>query len=168
MGLLCQLVVWLTWVPDVFYLSSLNGASNHKSDIFWTGCCSTWILSFVNLFPSVPLTSNCVWAAYNRSDTLRKHFCWPRCNVSDVASINQHIHPLQRAWLLKLVALELHLGDMDVVVHRDSCRRLLSRLFLREPADWQTGMPSNLMPARLTLTATDSSIHKIKVISCSF
>lgn len=70
--------------------------------------------------------------------------------------------------MLKLVALELHLGDMDVVVHRDSCRRLLSRLFLREPVGWETGMPSNLMPARLTLTTTDNNIHKIKVSMCYF
>ncbi len=71
---------------------------------------------------------------------------------------------LQRAWLLKLVALELHVGDMDIILHRDSCRHLLNRLFLREPLGWETtGMPSNLMPPRLTMTPSDTSLHKIKV-----
>jgi nuclear pore complex protein Nup205 len=70
----------------------------------------------------------------------------------------------QRAWLLKLIALELHVGDMDVILHRDSCRHLLNRLFLREPLGWETtGMPPNLMPPRLTMTPSDTSLHKIKV-----
>jgi len=71
----------------------------------------------------------------------------------------------QRAWLLKLIALELHVGDMDVILHRDSCRHLLNRLFLREPLGWETtGMPPNLMPPRLTMTSSDTSLHKIKVL----
>lgn len=96
-----------------------------------------------------------------------KHLNTFVCEPLPKRSTNQQLRVSslqQRAWLLKLVALELHLGDMDVVVHRDSCRRLLSRLFLREPQSWETGIPSNLMPARLTLTTTDNSIHKTKVL----
>lgn len=70
----------------------------------------------------------------------------------------------QRAWVLKLLALELHVGDMDVIVHRDSCRRLLARLFSREPLGWETGMSLNLVPGRLTMTPTHGNIHNIKVL----
>ncbi|KAG0620095.1 hypothetical protein M758_4G188900 [Ceratodon purpureus] len=96
-----------------------------------------------------------------------KHLDTFVCEPLPKRSTNQQLRVSslqQRAWLLKLVALELHLGDMDVVVHRDSCRRLLSRLFLREPPGWETGMPSNLMPARMTITTTDFNIHKVKVL----
>jgi nuclear pore complex protein Nup205 len=70
----------------------------------------------------------------------------------------------QRAWVLKLLALELHVGDMDVIVHRDSCRRLLARLFSREPLGWETGMSLNLVLGRLTMTPTHGNIHNIKVL----
>lgn len=35
----------------------------------------------------------------------------------------------QRAWLLKLLALELHTGDMNSSIHRETCCRILSHLF---------------------------------------
>ncbi|GBG63334.1 hypothetical protein CBR_g37692 [Chara braunii] len=45
----------------------------------------------------------------------------------------------QRAWLLKLVALELHVADVDMSAQRDSCRDLLTQLFRREPLRWEEG-----------------------------
>lgn len=42
----------------------------------------------------------------------------------------------QRAWLLKLLALELHVSDMDVINQREICRELLSCLFIDETSDW--------------------------------
>ena len=35
----------------------------------------------------------------------------------------------QRAWLLKLIALELHLGDVATTTHRGTCIAILSHLF---------------------------------------
>lgn len=37
----------------------------------------------------------------------------------------------QRAWLLKLLALELHLADMTVSTHRETCLAILSQIFVR-------------------------------------
>ncbi|XP_026656857.2 nuclear pore complex protein NUP205 isoform X1 [Phoenix dactylifera] len=36
----------------------------------------------------------------------------------------------QRAWLLKLLALELHLADMAVSTHRETCLAILSQIFV--------------------------------------
>ncbi|GMN58168.1 hypothetical protein TIFTF001_027268 [Ficus carica] len=38
----------------------------------------------------------------------------------------------QRAWLLKLLAIELHAGDMSSSSHRDACQSILAHLFGRE------------------------------------
>lgn len=35
----------------------------------------------------------------------------------------------QRAWLLKLLAVELHAGDVSNPHHRDACQTILSNLF---------------------------------------
>lgn len=35
----------------------------------------------------------------------------------------------QRAWLLKLLAVELHAGDIGSSNHRDACQTILSNLF---------------------------------------
>jgi hypothetical protein len=35
----------------------------------------------------------------------------------------------QRAWLLKLLAVELHAGDVSSSNHRDTCQTILSNLF---------------------------------------
>jgi hypothetical protein len=40
---------------------------------------------------------------------------------------------MQRAWLLKLAALEIHVADVDVQQQKEGCRRLLARLFRKEP-----------------------------------
>ncbi|KAG8654366.1 nuclear pore complex protein NUP205 isoform X3 [Manihot esculenta] len=38
----------------------------------------------------------------------------------------------QRAWLLKLLAVELHSGDMGTPTHREACQNILAHLFGRE------------------------------------
>ncbi|KAF9620486.1 hypothetical protein IFM89_013103 [Coptis chinensis] len=38
----------------------------------------------------------------------------------------------QRAWLLKLLALELHAGDMTVSTHREACLNILAQVFVGE------------------------------------
>lgn len=38
----------------------------------------------------------------------------------------------QRAWLLKLLALELHTGDMTVPTHREACQIILTHIFSRD------------------------------------
>eukprot|EP01018_Ginkgo_biloba_P012319 Gb_31636 [translate_table: standard] len=71
----------------------------------------------------------------------------------------------QRAWLLKILALELHASDMDVITHRESCRRLISRLFLQDSQqmDANNMLYSSLDIQRVTNTVTES-IDKIKVL----
>ncbi|KAL3747686.1 hypothetical protein ACJRO7_016483 [Eucalyptus globulus] len=41
----------------------------------------------------------------------------------------------QRAWLLKLLALELHAADMDSTNHREVCQRILAHLFGQQATD---------------------------------
>ncbi|XP_048134215.1 nuclear pore complex protein NUP205 isoform X2 [Rhodamnia argentea] len=41
----------------------------------------------------------------------------------------------QRAWLLKLLALELHAADMDSSTHREVCQRILAHLFGQQTTD---------------------------------
>lgn len=38
-------------------------------------------------------------------------------------------HCCQRAWLLKLLAIELHAGDMSSSSHREACQSILAHLF---------------------------------------
>lgn len=46
----------------------------------------------------------------------------------------------QRAWLLKLLALELHAGDMNSSTHRDTCRRILSHIFGQDVIEMGTDL----------------------------
>lgn len=36
---------------------------------------------------------------------------------------------MQRAWLLKLLAVELHAADMSSSTHREACQSIISELF---------------------------------------
>ncbi|EFJ32372.1 hypothetical protein SELMODRAFT_439663 [Selaginella moellendorffii] len=64
----------------------------------------------------------------------------------------------QRAWLFKLLALDLHVSDMDVLSHRRSCRRLVGKLFMDESVD---PLPvTNAVPALLT----NYGLQKMKVL----
>ncbi|KAL6006312.1 hypothetical protein ACLOJK_040359 [Asimina triloba] len=44
----------------------------------------------------------------------------------------------ERAWLLKLLALELHAGSMDAPVHREACLNILSELFVNNVSEIPT------------------------------
>ncbi|XP_068641134.1 nuclear pore complex protein NUP205 isoform X2 [Aristolochia californica] len=46
----------------------------------------------------------------------------------------------QRAWLLKLLALELHIGDMNLPSHREACMNILGHLFVQD--DRESGSDS--------------------------
>lgn len=54
---------------------------------------------------------------------LTTYFCWVwhGCFVSLLV--------FQRAWLLKLLAVELHAGDISSSQHRDACQTILFNLF---------------------------------------
>nr|XP_048332077.1 nuclear pore complex protein NUP205 isoform X1 [Ziziphus jujuba var. spinosa] len=53
----------------------------------------------------------------------------PKRNSSQALRISS-LH--QRAWLLKLLAIELHAGDMSVSSHREACQSILVQLFGQE------------------------------------
>ncbi|XP_031489765.1 nuclear pore complex protein NUP205 isoform X2 [Nymphaea colorata] len=57
----------------------------------------------------------------------------------------------QRAWLLKLLAFEMHAGDVGSSIHKDVCLRVLSQLFARETTD--VGSAGSAL--------TDSGLHMI-------
>ncbi|CAM6098602.1 unnamed protein product [Calypogeia fissa] len=67
----------------------------------------------------------------------------------------------QRAWLLKLLALELHVSDMDIASHRDNCRHLLSGLFLQSTFTSDNEVPSSLLVVR---HGPSDGLHKIKIL----
>ncbi|KAG9451145.1 hypothetical protein H6P81_011110 [Aristolochia fimbriata] len=53
----------------------------------------------------------------------------PKRNISQTLRISSL---QQRAWLLKLLALELHIGDMSTPSHREACLNILGHLFVRD------------------------------------
>ncbi|CAK9182161.1 unnamed protein product [Ilex paraguariensis] len=44
----------------------------------------------------------------------------------------------QRAWLLKLLAIELHTGEMTTSTHRETCQSILAHVFGQNIAEWGT------------------------------
>ncbi|KAL2621518.1 hypothetical protein R1flu_001723 [Riccia fluitans] len=67
----------------------------------------------------------------------------------------------QRAWLLKLLALELHVSDVDIMSSRESCRRLLALLFLQKSFAEEVEGMSGLLAIR---HVPAEGLHKIKVL----
>ncbi|PON88994.1 Nucleoporin [Trema orientale] len=69
----------------------------------------------------------------------------------------------QRAWLLKLLAIELHAGDMSSSSHRDSCQSILAHLFGRDIIGIET---DEIISHSLSLQehAGTRSISKSKVL----
>lgn len=84
--------------------------------------------------------------------------CQPKFLISVVTIFFGPV--LQRAWLLKLLALELHVSDIDIVSHRDSCRRLLAHLFLQKPFAAEDEIMTSLLAIR---HVPADGLHKIKV-----
>ncbi|XP_031385732.1 nuclear pore complex protein NUP205 isoform X2 [Punica granatum] len=74
----------------------------------------------------------------------------------------------QRAWLLKLLALELHAGDMNSSTHRETCRRILGHLFGQEAIESGTdfNISNSLAPYNDAehLGARTRTIGKSKVL----
>ncbi|XP_048227687.1 nuclear pore complex protein NUP205 isoform X2 [Ricinus communis] len=72
----------------------------------------------------------------------------------------------QRAWLLKLLAVELHSGDMGSPTHKEACQNILSHLFGREIIDIGSDrVASNAMTLRNgTEHAGAQAISKSKVL----
>ncbi|KAL5729570.1 hypothetical protein ACHQM5_002502 [Ranunculus cassubicifolius] len=66
----------------------------------------------------------------------------------------------QRAWLLKLLALELHAGDMTVPTHREACLNILTQVFIRDIIEFGADIGSH----PLTL-GIDSEYPGIKTVS---
>ncbi|WCJ29645.1 Nuclear pore complex protein NUP205 [Euphorbia peplus] len=53
----------------------------------------------------------------------------PKRNINQPLRISS-LH--QRAWLLKLLAVELHSGDMANIAHREACRSIIANVFGRD------------------------------------
>ncbi|GLJ05177.1 hypothetical protein SUGI_0012850 [Cryptomeria japonica] len=71
----------------------------------------------------------------------------------------------QRAWLLKLFALQLHVSDMDVITDRESCRCLISQLFLQESLHIDKNNASfQNSQIQQHISITNESIYKMKVL----
>ncbi|KAF5199081.1 Nuclear pore complex protein [Thalictrum thalictroides] len=72
----------------------------------------------------------------------------------------------QRAWLLKLLALELHAGDITVSTHREACLNILAQFFIRD--NRESGADISLShPLMATRDSDDpgiSTINKSKVL----
>lgn len=59
----------------------------------------------------------------------------PKRNINQALRISS-LH--QRAWLLKLLAVELHAGDMVNSTHRDACQSILGHIFGPDVVDFTT------------------------------
>ncbi|KAI3943224.1 hypothetical protein MKW92_002488 [Papaver armeniacum] len=87
----------------------------------------------------------------------------PKRNNNQVLRISS-LH--QRAWLLKLLALELHVGDMTASAHRETCLSILGHLFAQSISDFG----SDLYLSKHSSFQTNAdhpgikSISKIKVL----
>ncbi|KAJ7534968.1 hypothetical protein O6H91_12G012900 [Diphasiastrum complanatum] len=69
----------------------------------------------------------------------------------------------QRAWLLKLLAVELHVSDMDMTTHRNSCRHLLALLFLHGPIHSNGLTALDVQPLQIAY-GPSVGLQKIKVL----
>ncbi|KAL4195214.1 hypothetical protein AMTRI_Chr05g72240 [Amborella trichopoda] len=79
----------------------------------------------------------------------------PKRNVNQALRISDL---QQRAWLLKLLALEMHMGDDSIPTHRELCLSLLNHLFIRDTRD------SDAVGSLLPIT---SQRHTENVVSTS-
>ncbi|KMZ59250.1 hypothetical protein ZOSMA_6G01850 [Zostera marina] len=68
----------------------------------------------------------------------------------------------QRAWLLKLLAFELHVADMSASTHRDTCLAILSKIFFRGNESQTVLNAPDIQ--RDPYTAGVLSIDKVKVL----
>lgn len=86
----------------------------------------------------------------------------PKRKVNQVLRTSQ-LH--QRAWLLKLLAVEVHVSDMDVITQRGNCQQLLSQLFTEESANREESSNAMLIFSGPQLaSAPSSSLHRMKAL----
>lgn len=71
----------------------------------------------------------------------------------------------QRAWLLKLLAVELHAGDMANSTHQDTCQSILGQIFGPDavdfPIDYSTKYTNSVQNS--TVNVGTRNISKSKV-----
>ncbi|KAL2479697.1 Nuclear pore complex protein [Abeliophyllum distichum] len=71
----------------------------------------------------------------------------------------------QRAWLLKLLAVELHTAEVTSTLHRETCQSILAQLFGQSIAEYRTDQDvSFYVPQNNNEVATIGSIGKMKVL----
>ena len=71
------------------------------------------------------------------SISIHSNFIVSRCHVSFIW-VSLFSCFSQRAWLLKLLAVELHAGDMVNSTHRDACQSILGHIFGPDVVDFTT------------------------------
>lgn len=85
---------------------------------------------------------------------------WYRCFVSLLS---------QRAWLLKLLAVELHAGDVSSSNHREACQTILSYLFshgINEVGGAQTMYPFLRHDTSQNAVLGTVSKSKVLIVTC--
>ncbi|KAI5084575.1 hypothetical protein GOP47_0000744 [Adiantum capillus-veneris] len=71
----------------------------------------------------------------------------------------------QRAWLLKLFAVQLHVSDMDVITQRANCQHLLSQLFSEETESRdQNSNALTISGVQMLARAPSSNLQRMKVL----
>ncbi|KAL6555058.1 hypothetical protein OROGR_006316 [Orobanche gracilis] len=85
----------------------------------------------------------------------------PNRNCSQALRISS-LH--QRAWLLKLLAVELHSADMIDTNHREACQSILSELFGQRLAECDDNDASGFTPENDKQIATTGSVSRSKVL----
>ncbi|MCO5606891.1 hypothetical protein L7F22_061082 [Adiantum nelumboides] len=71
----------------------------------------------------------------------------------------------QRAWLLKLFAVQLHVSDMDVITQRANCQHLLSRLFSEQAElEDQNSNALAIVSVQMSASAPSSSLQRMKAL----
>ncbi|KAK4487351.1 hypothetical protein RD792_006029 [Penstemon davidsonii] len=70
----------------------------------------------------------------------------------------------ERAWLLKLLAVELHTADMVDSVHSEACQSILAELFCERQTEYGIDHIASYIPQNDTRIASTGSIVKSKVL----
>ncbi|MCO5564372.1 hypothetical protein L7F22_018032 [Adiantum nelumboides] len=71
----------------------------------------------------------------------------------------------QRAWLLKLFAVQLHVSDMDVITQRANCQHLLFRLFSEQAElEDQNCNALAIVSVPMSASAPSSSLQRMKAL----
>ncbi|KAH7280638.1 hypothetical protein KP509_36G007000 [Ceratopteris richardii] len=86
----------------------------------------------------------------------------PQRKVDQVLRISQ-LH--QRAWLLKLLAVQLHVSDMDVIIQRGNCQHLLSLVFSEETESREEdGSSLAIFGVPILGSVSSTRLHRMKAL----